>query len=74
MTKQDAIKQMRDGKKLTHTHFMDSEWITMKGNLIITEDGHDISLAEFFLYRSNEGWETGWEIYKPSKVCPSNPT
>lgn len=37
MTKYEAIEEMKKGKKLTHVFFEPHEFITMKGNIIITE-------------------------------------
>ena len=38
MNKNEAIKAMQDGKKLTHNYFSKDEWMTMQGNRIILED------------------------------------
>lgn len=67
MTKDEAIAAMKAGEKVTHKHFLDTEWITMEGNLtIITEEGYSISTVEFWGYRQSESFNNDWSIYKQS--------
>jgi len=63
MNKQEAIQSMREGNKITHHYFSPEEWITMKGNLVLTEDGYEMFLNEFFSYRTVPGWEDGYSIW-----------
>lgn len=63
MTKEEAIKAMSEGKKVTHRHFLDSEWITMNGNWFLFEDGVTCSQYEFWKWREDESWKDGWEIF-----------
>lgn len=64
MTKAEAIACMKSGKKVTHRHFSDHEWITMQGNIyILTEDGYSISAEDFWRYRTGEAFEIDWCIY-----------
>ena len=39
MTKEEAIKAMQDGKKVTHRYFSSNEWMSMHDGLIVLEDG-----------------------------------
>jgi hypothetical protein len=63
MTKSEAIKAMKSGKKVTHNYFGSKEWITMKGNeTIITEEGYSFPSHKFWKDRGSKEWETGWSI------------
>ena len=65
MTKQEAIQKMRDGEKLTHTYFSSDEWVksNQDGTILILEDGVECSPNEFWKYRQDENFNTGWEIF-----------
>lgn len=64
MTKEEAIKAMLSGAKITHKYFKAHEWITMEGNnTILTEEGHAISTLLFWKYRQSESWEKGYSIW-----------
>lgn len=65
MTKQEAIKSMQEGNRITHTHFDKSEWMTMnnKGYLLL-EDGIRCSLTEFFRWRNDKSWDDGYSFYE----------
>ena len=64
MTKEEAIQQMSEGKKVTHKHFSSIEWITINGNWFLFEDGVTYSQSEFWKYRTDESWDNNWEIFK----------
>lgn len=66
MTKDEAISQMKAGNKLTHRWFGDEEWIKSDraGMILILEDGVECSPNEFWKWRTDPAWETGWEIFK----------
>jgi len=64
MNKEEAIEAMKSGEKLTHPSFTKTEWISMKGNDIITEEGYTISLDEFWYYRIGEYFETNWYVWQ----------
>ncbi len=63
MTKTEAILALKEGKRLTHEHFTQEEWVKMgnEGQMIL-EDGVEITPDEFWRWRQNESWNTGWEI------------
>ena len=63
MSKDDAIKAMRNGKKVTHPFFTSDEWISMEGNKIVCEDGCRHNFYEFWSIRTNLGFLAGWEIF-----------
>ncbi len=64
MTKQQAIQAMQEGKKITHICFQPNEWMTMKNNQIVLEDGYCCDEYEFWLYRKQEIWNDGYSIYE----------
>lgn len=65
MTKLEAIEQMKDGKKLTHRHFSNDEWIMsdQRGTRFTFEDGVKCSPHEFWRWRTDESWNSDWEIF-----------
>jgi len=63
MTFEEAKEQARKGIKVTHTYFSDEEYMTMRGNMIVFEDG-----AEIFADEWSEGksyLNDGWSFYTP---------
>jgi len=64
MNKEEAIQQMKKGVKITHQYFSSDEWMTMEGNKIVLEDSVRCSEREFWHWRKNAGWETGYSVYK----------
>jgi len=63
MTKQDAIGVMTQGVKVTHDTFSNEEWITMKDDSILTEEGYLMNPIEFWSYRQNKSFDDGWYLY-----------
>lgn len=66
LTKEEAIRAMREGKKVTHLFFTSEEWIKSNktGTRYILEDGVECSPAEFWRWRTDEEYNNGWSIYK----------
>lgn len=64
MTKDEALKAMENGEKITHICFSKDEWMK-KGCLsdIEFEDGCWCSNEDFWVRRTGEGWQSGWSIY-----------
>lgn len=63
MTKKEAITEMQRGVKITHRFFSSNEWMTMKNNKIVLEDGVKCSPLEFWQWRkNNKGWDDGYSI------------
>jgi len=63
MTKQEAIKAMHEGKKVTHMYFHREEWVTIKNGQILLEDGVRCSEEEFWKWRSDYWWDKDWKLY-----------
>ena len=64
MNKEEAIEAMQEGNKITHANFAWDEWITMKGNRIIFEDGYSCWTHEFWADRKGFGWSDGYSLFK----------
>jgi hypothetical protein len=64
MTKTEAIEAMKRGEKVTHQYFTQDEWVTMKGNRIVFEDGVNMSPDEYWAYREGNGWKDEYSIVK----------
>lgn len=72
MTKQEAIKAMSEGKKITHRFFDKDEYVKMRefGNVAQTDASiywlsgkHQVSATMFWNDRSSQHWETDWSIW-----------
>lgn len=63
-TKEEAIKFMMQGIKMTHELFTPGEWVTYydKTNVIF-EDGCKGSIGDFWGLRQHRHWLTGWDVY-----------
>ena len=64
MTKIEAIKLMKEGKKLTHRYFSPNEWVTIENNSILFEDGCECSQQLFWYDRKNEYWNDDWSLFE----------
>ena len=64
MDKEEAIRAMQAGNKVTHTYFTPDEWMTMKGSRIILEDGSSCWAYEFWADRNGFGWSDGYSLFK----------
>jgi hypothetical protein len=61
MTFTQAKDYARKGIKVTHEYFTEEEYMTMKGNMIIFEDGTRINVGEWVKGKS---WLLdGWSLY-----------
>jgi hypothetical protein len=75
MTRDEAIEAMKKGWKVTHEYFTPEEWITMRGEKILLEDGVECTQEEFwagripdfsFIHELNKSpFETGWTKWFP---------
>lgn len=66
MTKEEAIKAMSEGKKVTHPRFMPSECMTMLMGMIVFDDGvvgTAYTPQEFWQWRTATVWNDGYEIF-----------
>lgn len=74
MDKAEAIHAMRQGRKVTHEHFSRDEWMTAEGHYELRlEDGVVCSMNEFFKWRTDESWETGYSLWEPESDCTEIP-
>jgi hypothetical protein len=62
MKKQEAIKLMKKGEKLTHPELLTNEWVTISNDDYYFKDGNCCSERGFWKTRANIVWEDGWEI------------
>jgi hypothetical protein len=60
MTFEEAKAQARKGIKVTHTYF-DDEYMTMRGNLIVFEDGVKIHAKDWM--EGKDYLNDGWSLY-----------
>lgn len=65
MTKLEAIDAMKDGQWVKHSYFLTEERVTMKSGKIETEDGCICEPNLFWILRTDDLWENGWEIFVP---------
>lgn len=65
MTRPEAIKAMREGKKVTHKYFSPEEWATLDNGEILLEDGVRCSPSEFWKYRRDPMFDDGWSLFNP---------
>jgi len=72
MTKQEAIKAMSDGMKVTHKYFDKDEYVRMRQyssvpktdpSIYWLSDNHQVTATMFWNDRSGEHWEKDWSIY-----------
>jgi hypothetical protein len=63
MTRDEALKELKSGKKITHTYFTSDEYLFQRADVIFTEEGYEVT-PEFWDLRSSKSWDEGWEIYK----------
>ena len=61
MTFEEAKEQARKGVKVTHQYFEDNEYLTMKGNMIVFEDGVKIFADDWSKGKSY--LLDGWSLY-----------
>lgn len=61
MTFEEAKVQARNGIKVTHKYFSEDEYMTMRGNLIIFEDGVEIFADEWS--KGKDYLLEGWSLY-----------
>src|SRR5690242_10950527 len=71
MNREQAIKEMQQGIKMTHKYFTDDEWVTISGNEYVLEDGVRCSHRLFWLDRSGPNFDEGWEHWRPQVSDPT---
>ena len=65
MTKQEATQALAEGKRLRHSSFMEGEWMQAHEGEYIFEDGIKCPRAEFWRFRTESWWGTGWSLVTP---------
>jgi hypothetical protein len=62
MDKEQAIEAMRQGHKVAHRHFTEEEWVKESDIGYEFEDGILCGKDEFWRWRSDDSWLSGWKI------------
>lgn len=66
LSKEEAIKLMRQGKKITHKNFTHDEWMTIQFGKIVCEDGCQAAPEEFWRWRTDAVWDNGYSLWNES--------
>jgi hypothetical protein len=64
MTKEEALRHMFNGKKVTHRWFSDYEWMTIEDGKIATEEGYKHNPQQFWSYRNDESWNDEYSLFE----------
>jgi len=62
-SKEEALKALSEGKRLTHDYFGFGEFIQQVGGFYCDEMGYQLGIEEFWHYRRNAAFDHGWSIY-----------
>lgn len=68
MTREQAIKAMRNGQKVTHRYFTSEEWATEENGEVVLEDGVRCSPSEFWRDRMTSLFEDGWALFQNTYI------
>jgi len=69
MNKNQAIKLMQLGAKVTHPSFTKDEWATITDfNTILTEDGVKCSSKEWWSYRQYPAFDKDWSLWEEDVI------
>lgn len=66
MTKEEAQRLMQQGHKITHRYFEPHEYIYEKHGKLYDEKGYALDKRAFWVYRGEQYFDTGWDIYQPN--------
>ena len=65
MTKDDAIKAMQAGEKVTHNHFTPDEWMRINNvGRYEFEDNATCTASSFWEFRPDDSWQCGWKVFR----------
>jgi len=64
MTLEEAKVLARQGVKVTHRYFMDDEFITMRGDMIIFDGNEDLQMSFYEYTRDKEYLNDGWSKFE----------
>lgn len=69
LTKAEAFEAMKQGKKVTHKYFTDNEWMKsdVTGMIYEFEDGVVCCRHEFWAWKDEKHFQTGWRIFNEQK-------
>jgi hypothetical protein len=67
MTRKEALAEMARGEKITHWLFAKNEWMTLKGNRILFEDGVLCCPSTFWSDRRGKNFQDGYSFFDKSK-------
>jgi len=57
MGREEALKLLHEGKKVTHTYFMSNEYVFIEKNgIITTDDGFDFTEQWWKYDKFKDGW------------------
>ena len=62
MNKEEAIKQLKNGKKIIHKFFEPGEYIYMINNWLYDEMDCPLNFNLFWLERTSNDWNKDWKI------------
>ena len=66
MTKEEILKALNEGHKVTHICFTEDEWIKKHNSTqYIFEDDVICDIDLFWADRTGIGFNTGWAIWEP---------
>ena len=63
MTKDEVLKALSEGKKVTHAHFTGNEWLRVIDDGYEFEDGVQCAEADFWHFRTDWSWQKDWSIF-----------
>ncbi|MCJ7695353.1 MAG: hypothetical protein MUO40_07975 [Anaerolineaceae bacterium] len=63
MKKAEALDLMAQGKRITHPKFTAEEWISIRDNQILTEDGIKHNPLQFWARRTDSGFNDGYYLH-----------
>lgn len=64
MSKEEAIKMMGKGKRMTHIYFSKGEWVTYWQGSVLFEDNVRMPINQFWADRQLKGFNDGWSEFK----------
>ena len=63
MTKNEALKALEEGKKITHKYFSNDEYICKcDSEFYMCESGY-MPIGDFWNYRQSPDWDNDWSIF-----------
>jgi len=63
MTKEEAIKSLKEGNKITHSHFLGG-WIRYKAGWYFNHNDKRLSVEHFWNIRTSSNFNKGYELFK----------